>query len=446
MRALKLRQVAEFAGGTTSSSGCVQHVTIDSRTAKAGSLFVALEGENVDGHEFVPDVLKLGGYALVREGTYSGPGIIEVECPLEGLQNLAKAYLEQFSIPVVAVTGSNGKTSTKDMIAQILRSKFSVHNTSGNYNNEIGLPLTILGLDDHHDVLVVEMGMRGLGQISHLASICPPTVGVITNIGPVHLELLGSMGNIAKAKGELLEALGQEGVAVLNGDDPSVRGQARRFPGTAVYYGLDPTNDVVASGIDVDVDGRPTFHVEGPDIEGDVKLAVAGVHNVWNACAAISVGLEFDIPFDSCAEALEDLALSAMRLEVQRNPEGAVIVNDAYNASPASVRAALDTITHMKCEGERIAILGDMLELGTMSPQAHAEVGAYARECCDKVVFIGTYSEVMQEGAGEGEVFATVDEFIESGFSVGSGDLVLVKASRGLKFERVVEQLMKGRN
>ena len=446
MQALTLLQVAEFAGGTTSSSGRVQHVTIDSRTARAGSLFVALEGERVDGHRFVPDVLELGGYALVRQGTYSGEGIVEVEDPLKGLQKLAKAYLKQFSIPVIAVTGSNGKTSTKDMIAHILRSKFSVHSTSGNYNNEIGLPLTILGLEEHHEILVVEMGMRGLGQIRYLTTICPPNVGVLTNIGPVHLELLGSMGNIAKAKGELLEALGQEGTAVLNGDDPSVRGQARSFPGKAIYYGLDPTNDVVASGIELDVDGRPTFHVQGPDDESDVKLAVAGIHNVWNACAAITVGLEFGLPLDVCARALEDLALSAMRLEVQRNPEGAVIVNDAYNASPASVRAALDTITHMKCEGERIAILGDMLELGAMSSQAHAEVGAYARECCDKVVFIGKYSEVMQEGAGEGEIFSTVEEFIESGFSVGSGDLVLVKASRGLKFERVVEQLMKGRN
>ena len=355
MQALTLLQVAEFAGGTTSSSGRVQHVTIDSRTARAGSLFVALQGEHVDGHRFVPEVLELGGYALVRQGTYSGEGIVEVEDPLKGLQNLAKAYLEQFSIPVVAVTGSNGKTSTKDMIAHILRSKFSVHNTSGNHNNEIGLPLTILGLEEHHEVLVVEMGMRGLGQIRYLATICPPNVGVLTNIGPVHLELLGSMGNIAKAKGELLEALGQKGTAVLNGDDPSVRGQARSFPGKAIYYGLDPANDVVASGIELDVNGRPTFHVQGPDAESDVKLAVAGIHNVWNACAAITVGLEFGIPLGVCARP-EDLALSAM-IKVQRNSEGAVIVNDAYNASPASVRAALDTITHMKCDGERIAIL-----------------------------------------------------------------------------------------
>ncbi|HHY10789.1 MAG TPA: UDP-N-acetylmuramoyl-tripeptide--D-alanyl-D-alanine ligase, partial [Firmicutes bacterium] len=306
MEALTLSEIAKLTGGEANGAGTVGHVTIDSRLAKPGSLFVALPGEKVDGHQFVGEVLSQGGFALVKKGAHPGPGIVEVEDPLVGLQKLAKAYLKRFNIPVIAVTGSNGKTSTKDMIAQVLRARYVVHSTLGNYNNEIGVPLTVLSLKDHHEVLVVEMGMRGLGEIEHLTKICPPDLGVITNIGPVHLELLGSMGNIAQAKGELLEALGPEGTAVLNGDDPSVRGQARSFRGKTIYYGLDVANHLIASSINPDAAGHASFQVsfeEGQAVQ--LRLAVPGVHNVWNACAALAVGLELGIPLEKGAQALE---------------------------------------------------------------------------------------------------------------------------------------------
>lgn len=444
MRPLALEKVADLMKGKTTGSGLVDHVVIDSRKARQGSLFFALPGENVDGHQFVNEVLKQGGYAVVKEGSHNESGVIEVADPQLALQEFARAYLEEFPVPVVAVTGSNGKTSTKDMIAQVLRTKYSVHATEGNHNNELGVPLTVLGLNGEHQILVVEMGMRGLGQIKRLTEICPPNLGVITNIGPVHLEILGSMGNIAQAKGELLEAMTADGIAVLNGDDPSVRGQARSFKGKIIYYGLDVANTLVARQIRLDLEGHPSFEVRHDQDEIKVHLAVHGVHNVWNACAALAVGLQFEISLKEGAEALKDLALSAMRLQVQRNPEGVIIVNDSYNSSPASTIAALDTLAHMYCSGQRVAILGDMLELGEVAAQAHKEVGRHANASAERLIFIGQYAPLMQEGAENGVTYATVEEFLKTEPTFSEGDLLLVKASRGLHFERIVEELMKG--
>lgn len=255
------------------------------------------------------------------------------------------------------------------------------------------------------------------------------------------------MGNVAQAKGELLGALGPEGTAVLNGDDPSVRGQARSFKGNVTYYGLDVANDLVASGIAVDFEGRPSFNVCYDQEQVAVKLVVpGGVHNVWNACAALAVGLHFGVPLEmGGAKALEHLTLSAMRLEVQRNPRGGVVIlNDSYNASPASMKVALDTLAHMYCSGKRIAILGDMLELGEISDQAHAEIGAYAKKSASKLIFIGEHASLMRRGAGAGQIYASVQDFLQTGLDAAEGDLILIKASRSLQFEEIVDELMKG--
>ncbi|NMB00104.1 MAG: UDP-N-acetylmuramoyl-tripeptide--D-alanyl-D-alanine ligase [Firmicutes bacterium] len=444
MRALSLAQVAEYMKGQAIGSGIVDNVVIDSREARSGSLFFALPGERVDGHQFVSDVLELGGFAVVKDGAHEGPGVIHVPDPQAALQDLAQAYLQEHRIPVVAVTGSNGKTSTKDMIAQVLSTQYRVHATAGNFNNEIGVPLTILGLEEDHQILVVEMGMRGLGQIKRLTEICPPDYGIITNIGPVHLEALGGMGNVAQAKGELLDAMDEAGVAILNGDDPSVRGQARSFKGEIVYYGLDAANHLVARGIKLDAEGRPSCYVRFEEDEVVLSLAVPGVHNVWNACAALAVGLQFDVSLEQGAKALEELAISAMRLEVRRSSDGVIVVNDSYNASPASMKGALDTLAHMYCSGQRVAILGTMLELGEIAEEAHLEVGRHAGESAERLFFIGELAEVMRQGAGRGDVYSTVEDFLSNEPQFQEGDLVLVKASRSLQFERIVEKLLKG--
>lgn len=445
MRPLSLAQIAAYTKGQALGEGVVDNVIIDSREVKAASLFFALPGEKVDGHKFVADVLARGGYAVVKGDSYRGPGVVQVSDPLLALQDLAQGYLADYSVPVIAITGSNGKTSTKDMVARILDTKYQVHATKGNFNNEIGVPLTILGLEEHHELLVVEMGMRGLGQIRRLTEISPPNYGIITNIGPVHLELLGGMGNIAQAKGELLEAMDAEGFAILNGDDPSVRGQARNFKGRIVYYGLDVANDVVARGVHLDVDGRPSFTVSYRSQEVKVKLALPGVHNVWNASAALALGLQFGVDLEEGTLALTELASSAMRLEVRRSPGGFIVVNDSYNASPASMKGALDTLGHMYCSGKKVAILGDMLELGVIAESAHLEVGRHAATCAKELIFIGDYASVMKEGAGRGEIYSSTGEFLATDeLELDSGDLVLVKASRGLHFEMIVERLLKG--
>ena len=260
-------------------SATVDNVVIDSRQARRGSLFFALPGERVDGHQFVPDVLAQGGCAVVREGTYDQPGVVEVADPLLALQELAQAYLAKYRVPVVAVTGSNGKTSTKDMIAQVLRSRYAVHATEGNLNNELGVPLTVLGLEEHHEVLVAEMGMRGLGQIKGSRRFVPQLWGYY-QYWPCAPRVVGRYRQLPKPKSELLEAMDHTGTAVLNGDDPSVRGQARSFRGRTVYYGLDAANQVMAKGIKLDTDGRPSCVVSFQGEEVDLRLAVPGVHNV----------------------------------------------------------------------------------------------------------------------------------------------------------------------
>lgn len=444
MRPLSLAQAAQMAGGTCRGTGCIKNVTNDSRLVTEGILFVALQGENVDGHQFVPDVLERGGYAMVRRSMIDRAGVIEVDDPLQGLQNLARAYLQHFKLPVVAVTGSNGKTTTKDMVSRVLQERFAVHSSEKNYNNELGVPLTVLGLDEIHQALVVEMGMRGLGQIRELTEICPPDMAVITNVGPVHLEILETMENIARAKAEVIEALPAGGLAVLNGDDPWIRSISSLTKAEIVFYGQNPDNDLVLSDIQIDSLGRAAFHVNGLGISGIISLNIPGRHNAWNACAALVVGLKSGVPFADCVRALADVQLTGMRLETIELDSGAAVVNDAYNASPASMRAALDTLAAMRRDGKKIAILGDMLELGPISDQAHREIGAYAASCCSQLLFVGRWAEQYRIGAGRGEVFSSVEELLENLPTLKSGDIVLVKASRGLRLERVVDRLREG--
>jgi UDP-N-acetylmuramoyl-tripeptide--D-alanyl-D-alanine ligase len=444
MKPLTLEQAAQWAGGTPRGTGLITHVTIHSKTAYPGSLFVALPGTRVDGHQFVPEVLAKGAFAMVRTGAVDLPGVIEVDDPLVGLQNLARAYLAQFDVPVVAVTGSNGKTTTKDMITRILAERYAVHSSEENYNNELGLPLSVLGFNESHQALVVEMGMRGLGQIKALTKICPPSAAVITNVGPVHFELLGTMENIAQAKGEILDNLPEDGFAVLNGDDPLVRRLGHRTQAEVLLFGRGQGNDLTLSNLTTDSHGRVRFWVEGLGAAGEVSLNVPGIHNAWNAAAALAVGLKLGVPFSQCQQALKDVSLSSMRLEAVPTSSGALVINDAYNASPASMRAALDTFAAMECQGRRLAILGDMLELGRLSRDAHREVGEYAAQVCDELYFVGQWAETYRQGAGGGKAFASVEDLLNNLPRVESGDLVLVKASRGLRFERVVERLQEG--
>ncbi len=449
MRSLSFSQVASFLHTECSSQELMKRVIIDSREASAGTLFFALPGEHTDGHQFVEDVLKQGGFAVVKTGYGSGDRVIEVADPLEGLQRLAKQYLALFSVPVVAVTGSNGKTTTKDMIAAILSEKWSVHKTQGNFNNEIGLPLTVLGLDESHQILILEMGMRGLGQIFQLTQIAPPDIAVITNIGPVHLELLKTQKNIQHAKGEILTGLKPNGMAVLNGDDPLVRELGENSEHLVLYYGMRQACGLYASDIILDSLGRASFTCHYQQRTLPVSLPIPGVHNINNALAAMGVGLRFGLSIDQCIKGLRSVIVSKMRMQLTEGQKKIRIINDVYNASPASMKAALDTLSSIETGKRRIAILGDMRELGELTQQAHIDIGNYAARKCDHLVCIGQYRNYLQEGArlagfcdSNIGVYECIEDFLDQIWQhIEPKDLVLIKASRGVALERVVDVL-----
>lgn len=452
MYSLTFAQVSSIFGQNCQNKTLISKVIIDSRQAVPNCLFFALPGSNVDGHQFVQDILDCRGFAVVKRGySKSSDRIIQVEDPLKALQKLAEIQLERLKIPVIAITGSNGKTSTKDLTAAVLSEKFSVHKTQGNFNNELGVPLTILGLEQHHQAVVLEMAMRGFGQISELTKIAPPDIGIITNIYPVHLELLGSMENIAQAKIELLYGLKPKGIAVLNGDDLLLRRSAAKVSEVKnkVFYGREIDNDLRADNISFDTQGNISYDCIWGSECYNVSLNLPGLHNVYNSLAAVAVGLEFGMSLADCITGLQKAELTRMRLEIEIGAEQVKIINDTYNASPASMHAALDILAAIETNGSRIAVLGDMLELGSISESAHTHVGEHAAQVCDYLICVGNYGAVVRQGAETAgfpqeriRVYQTVEDLLlDIKRLVQKQDLVLVKASRSVALERVVEVL-----
>ncbi len=455
MYPLTFDQVASIFGQTSQNHSLISQVIIDSREAKPNCLFFALPGANVDGHRFVRDVLDLNGFAVVKTGQFSDSRehIIQVQDPLLALQKLAQEQLARMALPVVAITGSNGKTTTKDLTAAVLGQKMGVYKTPGNYNNELGVPLTILNIDKQHQIVVLEMGMRGLGQISGLTQIAPPDIGVITNVYPVHLELLGSMENIARAKLELLQGLKPKGVAIINGDDQLLRrGLAQlNFSGKIITYGKDKSNDLWADQVEFDRDGNVRFQCSFKSQREQVALDIPGAHNVYNSLAALAVGLEMGITLKEGVLGLRQAQLSQMRLEIRIGANQVKIINDSYNASPASMKHALDILGIMKTDGNRVAILGDMLELGKISEPAHMQLGEQAASVCDLLICVGKYGDLIRYGAEtaglkpeEIKVYQDVSHLLrEIKKLVQPYDLILVKASRSVALEHVVEALIR---
>lgn len=434
-------------------------VSVDSRRIRPGDLFVALPGQRVDGHHYVGEALAGGANgALVREGAAIAGGVqaadqalIAVPDTLTALGDLAAAHRCRYNLPVVAVTGSVGKTSTKDMIASVLGRRWLTLATGGNYNNEIGLPLTLLQLGGGHGAAVLEMAMRGPGEIRRLAEIAAPAVGVLTNIGETHLERLGTVENIARAKAELLESLPPDGTAVLNGDDPRVRGVAGRSVAPVVYYGFEPGAAITGHDLDVDGEGRPRFTIITPRGRTRVSLPVPGRHNASNALAAAAVGTILGLDLDEIRAGLEGLSLTAMRMEIRHPANGLVILNDAYNASPVSTRAALRVLADLKVEsGRRLAVLGNMLELGPYAEAGHREVGeaAAAMEPA-ALVLVGDLARLAGEAAIAGGLDPDRVHFCPSNARacavledlVRPGDVILVKGSRGMAMEEIVRYL-----
>ena len=439
------------------SSMEIKGVSIDSRTIRAGELFVAIRGDRFDGHDFVPAVMQQGAWgALVgrteleaRSSRLSGlKNIVPVEDPLVALQEMASLHRRKFAIHVVGITGSNGKTTTKEMLACILKQKGPVLKNEGNLNNHIGVPLTLLKLTADHTSAVVEMGMSAPGEIATLARFIAPDVGVITNIGPAHLEFLKSMDGVAQAKGELLDHLRSDGTAVLNADDHYFAMLKKKFNGCVLSFGIDARSDVRASGIQPGPD-HTDFTIESNGSTANVRVRAVGRHNVYNALAAAAAAFAVGMSIDTVKAGLEDFLPVAMRSELKQ-VQGRTIFADCYNANPASMEAALATLISLRSGSRAIAVVGDMLELGTAAVDAHRAIGATAaRLGVDVLITLGPLAKHAADGAidagmpkdrvqGVGS-WAEAAELLKK--LSRPGDVVLIKGSRGMKMEKILEAL-----
>lgn len=433
----------------------VDRVGTDTRTLTGGEVFFALKGERFDGHDYLGQAIAGGAAALVVERT---PGddvtipVIQVKDTTAALQDLARANRMRAGIPVVAVTGSTGKTSTKDIIAGVLGVKFRVLATRGNLNNEYGLPLTLLEIDERHGVAVAEMGMRGFGQIDGLCRLALPTVGVITNIGETHLELLGSVSAIARAKGELLQNLPSTGLAVLHGDSPFIDSLAAGYTGRVVRFGLGPGNDIRLLSSTTDRRGTD-FRVWVNGGEEAFFIPVHGRHLAVNALAAVAVGLELGLDLEQIRRGMREAALSPLRLDIVEAGD-VTIIDDTYNASPASVRAALDVLSDLAGAGPKAAALGSMFELGPVMEKGHLEVGrAAAGHNLDLLVTVGTEARLIARGALEAGMTSRRVIACDSKEEAAEVLLerlpdectVLLKGSRAVRMEYIVRLLIERR-
>jgi UDP-N-acetylmuramoyl-tripeptide--D-alanyl-D-alanine ligase len=434
----------------------IKGVSIDSRTIKKGELFVAIKGPRFDGHDFVPEVIKNGAWgALVErselEAKYASLGglrnILAVEDTIFTLQEMSQMHRKKFAIPVIGITGSNGKTTTKEMLASILKQRGSVLKNEGNLNNHIGVPLTLLKLDTRHKFAAVEMGMSALGEIDALARLVRPDVGVITNIGPAHLEFLGTMDIVAQAKAELLGNLKMGGTAVLNADDRYFTALRNKYGGRVLSFGIENKADVSASSI---LQGKDftDMTIEADDSRVNVRLPAVGKHNIYNALAAAAAATAVGMPLDAVKCGLEDFSPVAMRSELKQ-VKGRTVLADYYNANPDSVKAALETLISLRAGRKSVAVLGDMLELGDIAADAHREVGrTVAHLGVDILITMGSLAIYINEGALEEGM--PKDRVIVAGSHSEAaallkersknGDAVLIKGSRGMKMEKILEE------
>jgi len=446
----------------------ISTTVIDSRQARPGALFVALKGEHSDGHNYVADAFSRGAVAAIVERdvkakglvldltdqtrtlpiSWSLPLVLRVSDSLNALQRAAAFWRGQHDVRVIGITGSVGKTTTKELAAAVLARRYVTLKSEGSYNNEIGLPLTLMHLTDEHERVVLEMGMYDVGEISDLARIARPHVGVVTIIGPVHLERAGTIERIVEAKSELVEALppAPEGVAILNYDDERVQGMAQATSARVFYYGLSPKADLWADRIvGLGLDGiRFRLHHEGETLH--LKIPLLGRHSVHTALRAAAVGLTEGLTWQEIIEGLRGPS-AQLRLVAVPGPHGATILDDTYNASPASTIAALNLLDEL--DGRKIAVLGDMLELGDYEREGHEKVGLRALEVADVLITVGPLGRVIGETAlrwgmpadqvhiveRNGEVIALLEQMITS------TDVVLVKGSRALQMEEIVNAL-----
>ena len=436
-------------------------VSINSRTIKEGELFVCIKGENFDGHDFFGDAFRKGAAGIILSDTKNlstgmlgkggSPFVIHSKNTLRALQDLASYQRSLFPFRVIAVTGTNGKSTTKEMIASIIETKYKTLKTQGNLNNHIGLPLTLLKREPEHEVGVLEMGMSAAGEIKRLAEIAKPDIGVITNISASHLGQLKTIKEVQTAKGELFDSLHKEGTAIVNADDPLVLELAKSLRIKKITYGIKEPADIQASDIRNKGNHGFTFTAKIFDQAIPVKLRQIGYCNIYNALAALATGHSLGITGKEMNLGLKNYQQIPQRNE-QIHYEGMTLINDTYNANPQSMREALKTLKEINTQGKRFFIIGDMLELGPLSEPAHHELGQeIARSNVDYLVTVGPLASLTAESAKTNvqqqlqiEKFNTHDEAANYLLrKVKKGDCLLVKGSRGSKMENVVQEFLK---
>jgi UDP-N-acetylmuramoyl-tripeptide--D-alanyl-D-alanine ligase len=455
VRARSLSDVARVTEGSLEGADVqVRAVATDSREVGPGTLFVALTGERTDGHRFVDDAFAAGAAAaLVQRGGAPGP-VVRVASTGDALLRLAADERSGSTATVIGVTGANGKTSTKDLTRAVLATRHRTHASPASFNNEVGLPMTLLGAPEDAEAIVAEMGARRLGDVKLLCGIARPDVVVVTNVGLAHMEVFGSWASIVEAGAEPVEALEPDGVAVLNADDAIVAGYAERCAGAVVTFGTGEAGhggpDVTARDVALGEDGRATFRLVADGEAVEVTLAVPGEHMVSNALAAAAVGLQLEVPLADAAGALAGAQVSPWRMEAFTGAGGVRVLNDAYNANPESTAAALRTARWVAGRARLVAVLGEMAELGPIAEKEHDRVGELAaRIRVDRLVVVGEAAlpiarAAVREGMDPADVVAYADpaEAIEDvRRHAAPGDLVLCKGSRVAGLERVAEAL-----
>ena len=463
---LSLAQIARVTGGQLCHGDpdavVSGEVVIDSRRAGPGGLFAAVAGERSDGHDFAAAAVAAGATAVLATRPVTVPSVLVADVPA-ALAALARAVVDALpAVRIAGVTGSSGKTSTKDLAAQLVERLGPTIAPAGSYNNEFGHPLTVLRADAATRYLVLELSARGIGHIAYLCRVAPPRYGVVLNVGHAHAGEFGGLDQVARAKGELAEALPADGVAILNADDPRVLAMAERTAARVVTFTVSPDTrtpgmpqpSVRAADIRLDELGRPSFTLLTPEGSAAVTLRLHGAHNVPNALAAAALARELGMDLDGIADGLgAAVARSRWRMEVHQRPDGVTVINDAYNANPESVRAAIDALAHLAQGGRAFAILGHMAELGGTSRASHEDIGEYAARIGDSglagLIAVGEEAAPLLDGARRvrswtGEALAAPDgaaalEFLAN--RLKPSDVVLVKASRAAHLEGVAAAL-----
>ena len=452
MNRLSIFQIAEFAGAAIFSGDrklSIDKISTDSRTLKRGELFVALHGENFDGHNFIESAAKAGAAGAVVDSSWKGKvpenfALIRVKDTLQAYQKLAGNYRKSLALKVVAITGSNGKTSTKDFAAAVLARCFRVARTEGNFNNHVGLPRTILEATSQDEVAVWEVGMNHPGEVAALARLAAPDVAIITNIGVAHIEFMGSLETIAAEKGALVEAVGPHGTVILNADDPFTKSIMLRARAKVILAGTT-AGTIRAGEISRSGSGTDFTILEGAH-RCRAQLPVPGLHMVQNALLAVAAGRVFGLSLEDCAAGLIAAPLTKARLQI-KEIHGVQFIDDSYNANPDSVKAALHTLVELGADGKRVAVLGEMRELGSESEHGHREVGETAAALgVDHLIAIGSVAAAIASAAEHAGLrnSRTVNSPTEAAEILAEiaqpGDLVLIKGSRAARTERVMEE------